>query len=312
SCPENRAEFAGMRANSRRKSDIAADFEEFLAALLLQRFAVDILHRTQRCGDDVAGGVDHGFLAAMRAAHRFGNDAVDDLEVEEVLRGDAHVGSGILGAGRIMPEDRGRTFGRNHRIDRMLEHVDAVCDGDCNRAAGAAFTDDDRDDWNAQLEALRRRAGDGFGLAAFLGADAGIGARSIHEGDERQLEAVGHFHDADSLAVAFRAGRAEIVLETGLGVGALFLPDDGDGLTVEAAETGLKGFVIGELAVAGKRREFGEQPLDIFQAVRAVRMAGDLRLLPRGQLAIDVLQRIRRTLLEATNLVAHLDAALFL
>ncbi len=41
-------------------------------------------------------------------------------------------------------------------------------------------------------------------------------------------------------------------------------------------------------------------------------MAGDLRLLPRGQLAIDVLQRIRRTLLEATNLVAHLDAALFL
>src|SRR5690606_14958221 len=176
----------------------------------------------------------------------------------------------------------------------------------------AAFTDDDRNDRNAQPQALCRRAGNGFGLTAFLGADAWISACGIDEGDERELETVGHFHDADSFAIAFRTGRAEIVLQARLGVGTFFLPDDRYGLTVEATETGLDGFVIGEFAVAGKRGEFGEQPVDIFQAVRTVRMAGDLRLLPWRQLAVDVLQRIGRTLLEATNLITHLDAALFL
>ncbi len=112
-------------------------------------------------------------FAAMRATHRFGNDAVDDLEIEQILCGDAHVGSGILGAGRIVPEDRRSTFGRDHRIDRMLKHIDAVCNGDGDCATRTAFTDDDRDDRNAQPEALCRRAGNGFGLTAFLGADTG-------------------------------------------------------------------------------------------------------------------------------------------
>ncbi len=102
------------------------------------------------------------------------------------------------------------------------------------------------------------------------------------------------------------------MLEAGLGVGTLFLPDNGDRRAVETAETSLKGFIIGEFAVAGKRREFGEKPVDIFKAMRTVRMAGDLRLLPGRQLAVDILQRIGRAFLEAANLVAHLDAALFL
>ncbi|MNH43565.1 hypothetical protein D3C79_1055020 [compost metagenome] len=41
-------------------------------------------------------------------------------------------------------------------------------------------------------------------------------------------------------------------------------------------------------------------------------MAGDLCLLPWGQLAIDILERIGRSFLETADLVAHLDAALFL
>ncbi|MND68799.1 hypothetical protein D3C80_602580 [compost metagenome] len=92
----------------------------------------------------------------MCAAERFRDDAVDDLEVEQILRGDAHVGGSILCTGRIVPEDRSRTFRRNHRIDRMFEHIDAVCDSNRDCTARTAFTDYDRDNRHAQLEAFCR------------------------------------------------------------------------------------------------------------------------------------------------------------
>ncbi len=41
-------------------------------------------------------------------------------------------------------------------------------------------------------------------------------------------------------------------------------------------------------------------------------MAGDLRLLPWGQFAVDIFKRIGRAFLETADLVAHLDTALFL
>ena len=109
----------------------------------------------------------------------------------------------------------------------MFEHIDAVCDSNRDRAARTAFTDDDRDDRHAQLEAFSGGARNGFRLTAFFSAHAWIGTGSVNEGDQRQLETVSHFHDAHSLAVAFRTGRAEIVLEARLGIRAFFLAQNG-------------------------------------------------------------------------------------
>ena len=49
------------------------------------------------------------------------------------------------------------------------------------------------------------------------------------------------------------------MLQPALGVGALFLADDGDRLAAEAGEAADDGVVLAESAVAGERREFGEQ-----------------------------------------------------
>src|SRR5690606_27057720 len=48
-------------------------------------------------------------------------------------------------------------------------------------------------------------------LAARLGIDAGIGARRVDQGQDREAEPVGQLHQADRLAVALRPRHAEIM-----------------------------------------------------------------------------------------------------
>ena len=173
--------------------------------------------------------------------------------------GDLHVGRGVLRLGGVAPQDRGRAFRRDHAVDRVLQHQHAVGGGDRDGAARAAFADDDRDVGHAELEAGFGRARDGLGLAALLGADAGIGAGGVDQRDHRHVEAVGHLHQPHRLAVALRPRHAEIVLEPALGVGALLVADDADALAAEAAEAADDRVVLAELAVAGERREIGDQ-----------------------------------------------------
>ena len=248
----------------------------------------------------------------MCAADRLRNDSVDDAERFQIFRGDLHVGRGFLGAGRIAPEDGSGAFRRDHRVDGVFEHVDAVAGGDGDCAARAAFADDDGDDRHLHVEAHFRRAGDGFGLAALFRADAGIGACGIDEGDHRQRETVGQFQHADCLAVTFRARAAEIMLQAAFGVVALFLADDGDGLTVEAAEACLNGGVFGKLAVAGQRREIGEQRLGVIDEMRTLRMARDLRFLPGVELGIDVLHRVVDARFQTVDLLRGVYALVFI
>ncbi len=121
-----------------------------------------------------------------------------------------------------------------------------------DRAARAAFADDGRDIGHADAQTGFRRARDRFGLAALLGANAGIGAGGVDQRDHRNFEVVGHVHQPHRLAIALRPRHAEIVLEPALGVGAFFVADDADALAAEAAEAADNGRV---LAVAcGRRR----------------------------------------------------------
>ena len=66
---------------------------------------------------------------------------------------------------------------------------------------------------------------DGLGLAALLGADAGVRAGRVDEHDDRQLELLGHAHDAHRLAVAFGVAHAPVALQVLLRVSALLLAD---------------------------------------------------------------------------------------
>ena len=70
------------------------------------------------------------------------------------------------------------------------------------------------------------------------------------------------------------------------------MADDAEALAAEAAEAADDGVVVAEFAVAGQRNEIGGQSADIIQAMGPLGMAGDLGLLPRSELRIEVLERL--------------------
>ena len=226
----------------------------------------------------------------MRAAQGFGHDAVDHAQFFQVLRGQAH-GLGrfahLLG---ILPQDRGAALGRNHRIDRMFQHCDAVGRGKGHRPARAAFADDHGYQRHADLQAGLGRAGDRLGLAAFFRALAGIGPGGVDQCHHGQVELVGHLHQAHGLAVAFGARHAEIAFDPAFGVVALFMADDHDGRVVEPGQAAHDGVIVGKVPVARQRRVFGEQCLDIVLAMGPVGMPRHLAFPPRCQGLVQIPQ----------------------
>ena len=143
------------------------------------------------------------------------------------------------------------------------------------------------------------RARDGLRLATLLGADARVGAGGVHQRQDRNAEAVGHFHQADSLAVALRPRHAEIVLEPAFGRRALLVPDDAQALPAETAETADDRLVVAEFPVAGERHEIGDQRGDVVEAMRPLRMPCHLGFLPGGELGVEFVERLRGLGLEA-------------
>src|SRR5690606_26012268 len=119
-------------------------------------------------------------------------------------------------------------------------------------------------------------------------------------------------HEADRLAIAFRLGHAEIVLDAALRIRALFMADKEDGPAPEAPDAADNGRVLAENAVARERREIFGQSFHIIQKMRASRMARDLNLLPGRQRGIGILKELSRLLLKLGHLVANTDRRVFL
>ena len=205
---------------------------------------------------------------AVRAAGRLGHDPVDHPELLEILRGHLHRLGRLRRLLRGAPEDPRAALGRDHRIDRVLEHQHALGAGQRHRAARAALADDRRDHRHRQREARLGRAGDRLGLAALLGLDAGIGARRVDQRHHRQAEAAGELHQPDRLAVAFGLAHAEIVLEPALGVVALLVPDQHDLAPADRGEAAHDRLVVAVMAIAGERHEFLERERDVVAEMR--------------------------------------------
>ena len=113
-----------------------------------------------------------------------------------------------------------------------------------------------------------------------------------------------HAHQPYRLTVALGPRHAEIVLEPAVGIGTLFMADDADRLAAEAAEAADNGRVLAVLAVAGERHEVGDQRRDIVEAMRPQRMPRHLRLLPRRQRGIELLEGDRGLALDTADLFA--------
>ena len=114
----------------------------------------------------------------------------------QVLGGQLQRLGGVLGGVAGAPQDRGAAFGADHRIDGMLQHQHGIARGQGDGPARPALADDRRHQRHADVEAGLDGAGDGFGLAARLGFDAGIGAGGVDQGQHRHAEMVRPFPSA--------------------------------------------------------------------------------------------------------------------
>ena len=97
------------------------------------------------------------------------------------------------------PKNRGATFGRNHRIGRVLQHIDVVADSYCQRTARTAFADDGAQYRYMQAGQFVQITADELRLAALFRANARIRARSIDKGHDRNIEF--HRQSASSAAL---------------------------------------------------------------------------------------------------------------
>src|SRR3546814_3468616 len=97
-------------------------------------------------------------------------------------------------------------------------------------------------DWSSDVcssdlrQACFDAACDRLRLTALLGADAGIGAGRVDQGDDRQMKAVGQLHQTARLAIALGPRHSEVMGDAGVGIGALLMPDDDAGPAAEPAE----------------------------------------------------------------------------
>ena len=103
-------------------------------------------------------------------------------------------------------------------------------------------------------------------------------------------------------AVPLRVGLPEVARNLLLGAAPLLVPDDDDRPPAKAGETGDDGRVVAEAAVAVKLDEVREDPIDVVERVRAVRVPGELHLLPRRQIREELARELARLVFEPPEL----------
>jgi len=150
------------------------------AALVQQLSPTELGQPVQLLEDRGLQAADRLLGSAMRTAERFVHDPVDHAQRLQVACCHAHrfrgVGSLVGGA----PEDGCATFGRDDRIDCVLEHQDAIGSGNRNGPTRSTLAHHRRDHRNAERQALLGRPGDRFGLAAFFRLDSRESSRRVH------------------------------------------------------------------------------------------------------------------------------------
>ena len=189
----------------------------------------------------------------------------------------------------------------------MLEHEHLIRHGDGERAAAAAFADDGADDGGAQARHLKDVAPDGFGLAALLGVDAGVGAGGVNEGEDGQGEFFCQPHEAQRLAVALGARHAEVARGALACVAPLLVANDDARLALKAREAADDALVVGKVTVAVQLLKVGEAFADVVQGVGAVGVAREFGDLPRRELGVDVARELLALALEQGDFFADVD-----
>ena len=178
-------------------------------------------------------------------------------------------------------------------------HQHAIGDGDRQRASAAAFAGDGGDERNLQPRHLAQVVGDGFGLSALFGAQAGIRADYVNQRDHRAVPLLGELHEAQRLAIALRIRLAEVAIDALLGVAAFLRAEHGNFPALEARHAANHGGIVAKSAVAVNFAEVGKDALDVVQRIGPHGMARQFGALPWRELARDLPAQSFHALLQA-------------
>ena len=123
------------------RQTVPSHLKKFIAPAGFQLAAIKVSKRSQRGVNRVPGRIDGATWTAMRAPDWFIDHRVDDSKTHQIAcRQLERVGS-FLGVFGAPPKNRSAAFRRYHRIDRMLQHHDAVAGRERYRATGSSFAD---------------------------------------------------------------------------------------------------------------------------------------------------------------------------
>ena len=220
----------------------------------------------------------------MGAADGLLDDAVDNLEVKQLGRGDAQPERGFVGFRAVFPKNGGAPFWGDHAVDAVFEDMHAVGNTEGERAARAAFTDDRGDDGHADARHGGEARADGFALPALLGANAWVGAGSVDERKNGHVEAIGELVEAAGFAVAFWLGLTKVAGGLFLRGAAFLMADNNDTAPTVKPYATDDGCVVAKAAIAMQLDEVFKKVPDVIECVRAVRVAAKLDFLPRRQI----------------------------
>ena len=194
----------------------------------------------------------------MRAARRFGNNAVDQAEFQQVGSSKPQCRGRQFRLTRVAPNDGRAAFGADHAIHGILQHEDTIGDAERKRSAAASFADNHGNNGYRQARHFAKVDRDGFGLAPLFGIKARVGAGRVQQADNGALELAGQMHHAHGFAIAFGLGHAEVAVHFLLGVAAFFLADAHHGFAIEKPHAANDGRVVAKMPVAMDFAEIGE------------------------------------------------------
>ena len=124
---------------------------------------------------------------------------------------------------------------------------------------------------------------------ALLGADARKGAGGVDDGDHRQVELAGKFHQAQCLAVTLGVGAAEVAQHVLLGVAPLLCAHDHDPCVAQLGEAGDHRLVVGVKPVAVQFGETVKGAVEVIERVGAPGVAGQLHSLPESEARVNAI-----------------------
>ena len=152
-------------------------------------------------------------MGTLRTPQRLGDHFIYDAGVSQVLCSELHHFAGFVAAGGILPQNAGKPFRAEHRVDGVFQHQQAVGYAQSQRTAAGAFARDHSDHGNSQAAELGHAPGNGFALAPFLGFLAGVGARRIQKGQDGAAELFGLLHQTQGLAVPLRPRHPKVAAQ---------------------------------------------------------------------------------------------------